>query len=444
MEIKTDNTHKSAAKVEFAKAVKTKITTTLAIGSAVLIMFSGCQSLANEKEQSSTEMPSTTFAETLKNFESTTQNNENYTIPQQSITTPYTELSSTPTTQNNESTTKTEVETTNSVATYEQLLAELNEVISNKGFNLEAKKLILETFEALYANYDEWKELYKSLPPKEAFIRDKLINSLNYINKISIYGFESKEAEQMIRENGYDTFTTYDNKITFTINNEDDPERFMHEISHVEQNVEENSTKNREYYEYNGVDLSKVFREGEATFNQSVAGKASEIKNKYSYRRDCNGNTIYYGIGARSGYPDYAYIYGNLVNLIGYEELDKVRGEDVFKQVENRLINKYGQDGAKEILNSIAEWEKNKPENMSTESNEAFDSAVKLQKVFDKFILKNINNLKTDKEIQEYSNWYKKYKAIILPEVFDCDYEEITDIIFETSHIDERLEGEER
>ena len=438
MEIKTNSTHKSA-RMKFANTARTKITAALAVGSAVLVMFSGCQSLANEKSESITQIPSTTFADALKNFESTNKNNISYTIPEQSTTTvSHTTLNNDFT--SHETTSQVEITQMQNINTYEQLLEELNLTIENKNFDSQATKLILETFEALYENYDKWKQLYKDLPSKEEYIRDKLINSLNYVNEINVYEYGTQAAEKVVEENGNDTFTTYDNKITITISeNGTNLEKFLHEMIHIEQNKEENESKDRENYFYDGADLSRVFREGEATFNQVFVSEMSEEKNQFVFRENEKGHLIYYGKTVECGYSDYLYIYNNLVYLVGYKNLNIIKGENVFEQVGAFLEAKYGKDGATEVLDAIANWEKTRPGQFER-SDEAYNSAIELQKIFNKYIIKDINNLKTDKQIQEYANTYERYKEIVLPKVIGDEFEDITNSIFQITDIDKALQ----
>ena len=438
IQIKTDNTHKSAKIITSAKK---KLVTTLAIGNAILVIFSGCKSLANEKSQT-TKIPLTTYTDNLENNDNTTKSSTNYTTQKNYSTT----NNSFNTIVNNQNTTSSRLETTQTQNndSYNQLLQELNQVISSKNFTSEAKKIIIETFDGIYKNYDTWGNLYKDLPSKEEYIKDKLINSLNYVNEINVYKEDSKEAEKILEENGYNTFTTYDNKIIITVSeDETNLEKFMHEMTHIEQNKEENASKDKQNYFYKGQDLSSLFREGEATFNQVFTSKMSNTKEQFVSRENQKGEIIYYAKAVECGYSDYLYVYNNLVNLVGYENISKVKGKNIFGQIEYLLGEKYGREGAKEILDGIAKWEKTRPTGFDTKSNEAYDSAIELQNIFDKYIIKDISNLKTENEIREYKKMYEQYKLIVLPQVIDTnlDYKDITEDVFKTQKVDKELEN---
>lgn len=389
----------------------------LALISALLVFLSGCfaskqPTETKAAESSSSKEISTTFIEKTETATQTTL------VP---ATTAVSEE---------------ETEVRASAKTYDKLLSELMAALSEKGFGSDVNDTLIETFNRLYDNYNNWQGLYKDLPTREEFIRDKLINSIKYIKEFNIYEEDSPEEKELIRKYNAIYFTTNDNVIFMVNGNSDISMIALHEIAHTEQNIEESPSIQKQNYFYNGVILSEALCEGEATFYMKFTESPSSKKTSSDYIENSKGFEVNYRKSIREGYAKYLNLYENLVLFAGYENLNSVKGEKIPAQIEKAIAQNYGNELATEVMESFAELIKS--EN-SYNKNKQYEQAIKTQTVFLKCIEHDIDSLSNKNDVKKYVNIYRGYKLNNLLQVTDSQGNNITNETFDIERLDDKL-----
>lgn len=402
------------------KGLKGKVMRGLAVAGATLIMFSGCSN-SNAIEQPE----NTTTTTGISNTDETTTSSFREEIKVD--TTTFIEPESV--------TKQKEIEVQVSANSYNKLLNELKEELSKKGFDSNVNNNLIKTFNELYENYNNWQGLYKDLPTREEFIKDKLINSIEYVNGINIYEENSLESETLVKKYGATNITTKDNKISITNDNEYIFMILLHEITHAEQNTEEN-LETKDYYKYNGVDLSTALREGEATFNMKFTAIPSSEKTSADFIENSKGYTVEYGQSIRRGYAKYVNLYENLNLFAGYKNLDSIKGENIPIQIEEAIAKNYGNELATEVMENFAELIK--LEN-SYNKNKQYEQAIKTQTVFLKCIEHDIDSLNNKSDVEKYINIYRGYKLNNLLKVIDSEENNITNETFDIDSLDDKM-----
>lgn len=417
MRILVNDSHK---KID-TTGLKGKVMRGLAVTGATLIMFSGCSN-SNAIEQP--ENTTTTSTTSISNTKETTTFREEIKVDTTTFVEP-------------ESITKQkEVESQVSTNSYNELLNELKEELSKKGFASNVNNTLIETFNELYENYNNWQGLYKDLPTREDFIQDKLINSIQYINEFNIYEEDSPEVEKLVKTYGVPEVTTADNTISLVNSDPNISMIALHEIAHAEQNIEENPTTEKQNYYYNGVNLSKALREGEATFNMKFTESPSTEKTYSEFIENSKGVRAEYKKRTGEGYAKYMNLYENLNLFVGYKNLDSVKGENIPIQIEEAIARNYGNELATEVMENFAELIK--LEN-SYNKNKEYEQAIKTQTVFLKCIEHDIDSLNSKNDVEKYINIYRGYKLNNLLQVIDSQENNITNEIFDIDRLDDKM-----
>lgn len=422
MRILVNDSHK---KID-TTGLKGKVMRGLAVAGATLIMFSGCSN-SNAIEQP--ESTTTTSTTSVSNTKETTTSSFREEI----------KVDTTTFVEPENITKQKEVESQVSTNSYNELLNELKEELSKKGFASNVNNTLIETFNELYENYNNWQGLYKDLPTREDFIQDKLINSIQYINEFNIYEEDSPEVEELIKKYGIAEVTTAENIISLDDSNPNISMVALHEIAHAEQNREENPTTEKQNYYYNGVNLSKALREGEATFNMKFTESPSSEKTSSDYIENSKGFEVQYRKSIREGYAKYMNLYENLNLFAGYKNLDSVKGENIPIQIERAIAQNYGNELATEVMENFAELIK--LEN-SYNKNKEYEQAIKTQAVFLKCIEHDIDSLNSKNDVEKYINIYRGYKLnnlLQVLQVIDSQENNITNEIFDIDRLDNKM-----
>lgn len=190
MRIMTNKNYKKVVKAKIGE----KICASLALANAVIIAFSGCESLARDKMNHPDEssVPSTTHVD---KFTGTTSIDE---IDEFIEEVPTTESKTTEVQATIPQSTLEETTENRTDDMHDQLLKELNQVIEDRSFGSEANELILETFEDLYKNFDGWRVVYPELPNKKPYIENKFILPLReYVDKITVCDVDTDKAKEI-------------------------------------------------------------------------------------------------------------------------------------------------------------------------------------------------------------------------------------------------------
>lgn len=404
--------------------LKKNITRRVALIGVFLVFLSGCSASNQTTETKTTEDFS--FKESSATFIEETETEAEAEAEAEST------LAAVTTSASNEET-KVQV----SANTYDKLLSELMTELSKKEFDSNVNDILIEAFSKLYYNYNNWQGLYKHLPTREEFIRDKLINSIKYIKEFYIYEKGTPETEQLIRKYGTINVTTSDNVITVDGSEPTASIVALHEIAHAEQNIEKNLSTEKYNYYYDGVILSEALREGEATFYMKFA-KSPSSESVYSDSIEGrNGYEANYWQSLNAGYPKYANLYENLIMFAGYENLNTVKGENIPNQIEKAIAQNYGSELATEVMKSIASLIIY--ENLSYKSNTQYNQAIETQRVFLKCIEHDIDSLSNKNDVKKYVNIYRGYKLNNLLQITDSDGNNLTNEVFDIERLDEKL-----
>lgn len=136
----------------------------------------------------------------------------------------------------------------------------------------------------------------------------------------------------------------------------------------------------------------------------------------------------------RGGYTLYGSIYDKLATFAGYKTMEDVIKGKHTENIKKALKKKYGNNLAMKIMNNI-----NKIENKVI-NNEKFDNLlIDLEKDFLECMKQDIERLDNKEDIMHYMEFYRRYKATVLPYILGKDNRDRTYDTFNLDEIDDMM-----
>ncbi len=321
---------------------------------------------------------------------------------------------------------------------YDKLLNEFNNICTQKKFDDNTIKYLKATFEGLYKNYDDWKEVNRNWPSKNKFIENRFLKPLENVNQFKFYEENSKEAQEAFNNgNGY-AFTDSDWNITVIYNENQKEENFnlcteriLHELDHIGQKRILFNEDFFENYEY----MSDVILEGQATSTMKTYTQLKTEKLSSNFV-ELNGFSLEYKNNNGEGYAREASIYNSIQYLIGYDNMQDIleNGNNVV-EIRNCINAKYGNDLGSNIFEKI---DKIYTARYNNNSKEELKCSTELQKMFLKVIEQDIDKLTTKNDIERYANIYRAYKINNLVKAYD-NGKECTNEYFNINSLDDKM-----
>ena len=321
---------------------------------------------------------------------------------------------------------------------YASLKQMMQEAIDSKDFSDLANQYLMEIFENLYENYPSYQKVYKDLPDVEIYIKNNLIDVIEYINSISLYKYGTPEADAISQiGDGYAEemdITLIYGKYETDEEHLNDIERLFHEINHVKQ-------------EANNIDgfYSIIIIEGEATFNEQFVQKNSP-RHSGGCTISADGKNIWYNKTTYAGNSYAMYLYG-------YEFLEYVLGYDIMSDVSN------GNIGSEDLIELLYEktrinlWDLVELDNWSDNPSQSYNYAKEVENTFLSSIKNDISKLDTNnkKLVKKYINIYRDHKYRVMPSFYrtefygnwedDLSYQELNLLEVDNALIDKIMES---
>ena len=331
-----------------------------------------------------------------------------------------------------------------SIASREQLLAELDAELNKKWFSHVANDFFVRTLHQLYQHYPDWQNTYADMPRVDEYIRTNLIDVVAKINEIRCYEENSKEAQDLLAEGSAAGFTDSNFNITLIYTdpataNEDvqnhDIECFFHEVTHCNQN---NIVFNYDFFNSDHQQL--MFTEGGATFHQKfVTQLTPDHGGSWSVLNENASRILEYQKSNGTGYLLDLNAYENLVYLTGYNVIYGVEQGDAYNTIEKTIAQKYGMEKAINIMKTMDEWYNQYQKNW--QGDKVYELSVQLQNLYLDCIKQDIQRLDVhnQEQIKTYMEIYRNYKMNNLAHVFDQDGNDITNQVFDIDALDELL-----
>ncbi len=322
--------------------------------------------------------------------------------------------------------------------TYDYLLQKLNDISNEKEFDdieFEYSKIV---FDSLYEHYDDWKNSSKDFPSKEKYIFENLFEPLNscVLNFIST---ESDEGRILMSNDSAMGFTERVGdkaKVTILYNPDEEgtdllttAERFLHELAHVNQIAIVFNDIHFKQYPY----LSYIMTEGGATFKMKMMNQCMTEKMGAGYI-ESGDVTLEYKIDNGEGYPKEMNYYCHLQYLAGYDVMEGVIKGDSVSNIEKRISVFYGEETSKRVFSLLKNIEM---ADLEENYEEEFNYSLELENLFLECVKKDIDKLKTKKEIEAFTNIYRAYMIHLLPRLYMETYEDITykDVTYEPEYL---------
>lgn len=456
--IKCNEKHK---KISIPEKVRTKlkmlatVATISGLGIAVAT-FSGCDVIINNIEQMQKPAQTSSYVqemqETTQKFENATSNvkgGENEEIPTQEweqYSNFIDEMQKRGMFEERHDNPLTQEE-------YNELLTNLNNVLQEKHFSMEAELLVRDTFESLCKNYHTWQNGYLDMPSAKDYISSNFINVIKTLKDINYIDINSDEANEIF-ENGETSGALIadengENKVIRIIaeKKENDSEEnrnyiieeFAHEIAHCMENQNLNYLKSyyadfnedREFMLYSS--LLYLLSEGGATQAEQFTCEYTINKpSSWGVMNDDESIEINYTKSNGVGYILPLNPNEKLIMLLGYRTYDDIqKGNVPITTLESKMEHYYGKKGI-ELLEIMSEW--NREYEANWKSDKVVQLSIRLENLFLELIEMNINNINNMEQLNRYKEVINHYVEKNLPTVLDKKDEmnitDITDRIF--------------
>lgn len=326
---------------------------------------------------------------------------------------------------------------------FNQLLSKLDEELAKKDFPELANDLIRESMYSIYSNYDKYKMMYKDMPDLETYIQTNLINVIaKKLKGINMIDMDSPEGQDLMDfapawvDSDYIMTILYKDPKKATEEDKNELiQLFLHEDEHAS-----NEYNFDEVVFDNDDDIRDLIMEGKSTFHQ-IFGTPLATKQEASW---CISNSkgdisIEYGLNTGVGNAIQLYAYQNLVNLLGYEIMEKVGDTEGVSLVKEELAKKYGEETSQKLWKDLGRWYKSYLENW--QSDKTCKLAIELQNDFLKCIMQDISSLSINnkQQVRDFVERYRYYKLKAMPQVFDSNLRLCTNELFDIDLLDDML-----
>jgi len=331
--------------------------------------------------------------------------------------------------------------------TYNTLKKELDNVIKKRGYKGREKQVVINTFNALYNSYSTWKVGYRDLPSTEDYIRTTYIDILKHV-VVKCYVSDTEEYKEYCKKEPYVCDCSHmeplDNgecKVVMILLKDEEKtpeltsvetEEFFHEVTHCRAHLYVYETSDVEYESIN------LILEGAATFHMKFAKKMNyEHGGSWCVAKKDESVCLEYRKDNCVGYLTYLNAYEKLVYLLGYDTIFEYENGDLsYGDIRNKLAKKYGENIGGKFLTTMSDWHNESDGNYA--NDKAFSLAIEFENLFFECLKKDIKNLKTKKEAEEFIRIYDHYKKRNMPVTVNADGEELP-TVFDVASVDKEL-----
>ena len=328
---------------------------------------------------------------------------------------------------------------------YRSLRKEMDAVIRKKGFSDLAKQFLHEILLNKLQNYNQWRTGYLDMPDAKAYLRENLIDALKNVKSITLVDENSRKGKKLAARGWAPGETDGDLNIFVMYHDPDtalpethleDLEKLDHEIKHCK----DKKVLSKPKHYKNNFDLRDLLIEGGATFHQKFVGPLSAVQGGAWTIGDGSGTKqIAYEKNNCYGYLLHLYLYETLVYLAGYRTVEDVSMGQPVMSIKKEIAQKYGAKAANRIWNGMLDLHRYFEED--DEDVDLFRFAVRLHKQILKCMQKDIERLNEKKpaQVRRYTEVYRYYKLKVMPKVYQHQYTDITDTVFDTAALDKLL-----
>lgn len=328
---------------------------------------------------------------------------------------------------------------------YQSLRKEMDAVIREKGFSDLAKQFLHEILLNKLKNYHQWRTGYLDMPDAKAYLRENLIDALKNVKSITLVDEESRKGKKLASQGwgpgetdgDLNIFVMYhDPNTTLPETHLEDLEKLDHEIKHCK----DKKVLSKPKHYKNNYDLRDLLIEGGATFHQKFVGPLSAAQGGSWAIGDRSGTKqIAYEKNNCYGYLLHLYLYETLVYLAGYRTVEDVGMGQPVMSIKKEITRKYGAKTANRIWNGMLDLHRYFEED--DEDVDVFRFAVNLHKQILKCMKKDIErlNVKKPAQVRRYLEVYRYYKLKVMPKVYEHQFTDITDTVFDTATLDRLL-----
>lgn len=328
---------------------------------------------------------------------------------------------------------------------YQSLQKEMDAVIRKKGFSDLAKQFLQEILLNKLKNYNQWRTGYLDMPDAKAYLQENLIDALKNVKSITLVDENSREGKKLAAQGWAPGETDGDLNIFVMYHDPgtalpethlEDLEKLDHEIKHCK----DKKVLSKPKHYKNNFDLRDLLIEGGATFHQKFVGPLSAVQGGAWAIGDCSGTKqIAYEKNNCYGYLLHLYLYETLVYLAGYRVVEDVGMGQPVMSIKKEIAQRYGAKAANRIWNGMLDLHRYFEEDV--EDVDIFRFAVNLHKQILKCMQKDIErlNVKKPAQVRRYLEVYRYYKLKVMPKVYQHQYTDITDTVFDTAALDKLL-----
>ena len=342
---------------------------------------------------------------------------------------------------------------------YDELLANLNEVLEEKNFSYEAELLVRDTFESICNNYYTWQKGYLDMPSAKDYINNYYIDVIKKLEDINFIDINTDEANEIL-EKGESDGTMFSggngktvriiSKIKSEDNNRDETiEKFLHELWHCIQKLNLNYLK--DYYD-DFDDEFMFYKSFVYLFTEGGATQAEQFINEYTTAKpsswgvmnDDESIEINYTKNNGIGYILPLNAIEKLICLLGYNMYEDIETGNVpITTLEGKMEHYYGKEKGKEFLSIMSEWNSAYDENWK--SDKIVDLSINLENLFLELMGTNINYIQSKEQLARYKEIIDHYVERNLPVVLNGrDGIEITEDVFKIKELYDLIAEKEK
>lgn len=278
--------------------------------------------------------------------------------------------------------------------TREQLLAELNQVFSQKQYGEQAETLIRSSMELLMDNYMNFQIMFSFLgvPDAETYIRDYFITPLRVmVNKVNV-----------TNNAGNGSSSDYNKTMTISQSSNADMDAtvVIHELWHMAVCIEHSQTTvGRLYFHLNegGATFMQLTLTGSKLYESMINMRTGAVAAINLNNREQKIEFIHFG---SFYYANYFAVWYKLLTLTDFDTMKlflKPNGDLLIRQA---MIDKYGEEGG-HFYDLLLEWSKGKY------PKSPYDSMIEIESIYLRLLKGRLNEIESEQEMLAFLQMYR-------------------------------------
>lgn len=315
---------------------------------------------------------------------------------------------------------------------YNDFSEQIDVIMDENGYEELERFYIKSVLDGVYQNYNDWRTIRKGWPSREYFISNYLIDPLEYCTLHFVEKERDAEEWKTLDDSGAAYgFTDEHFCVTIMCDREEELEAphlfdsvlqsILHELGHVTQ---------RKVLWKDHFGGHSYLMEGWATVLMDVVNQPKTEKTGGGYVPFSEEVSINYEADDGTGYPTEGNLTNQLICLVGFETIEAVMNGKPVGVIFRKISEKYGLEKAekmKDLLETIDNVIEADYDTVINDYHEEALCTVSLENEFLDCIEKDISDLTTKQEVEEYTNIYRSYMINLLPRVKKDTYTDITD-----------------